>query len=119
MATALVRVTCLYLGALIVTGRYIVFISNIGQSHSLTSNAFWSMVFCSLLLGFAAAVRFPITRRPKWLRLVVITAGAGFAVLRSSPEGFLIFGVTAHANSWVPPLLGTAAGAMIAAEISR
>ena len=119
MAGALCRVACVYAGALAVSGLYAVFISRLGESFAAASNAFWVMSLLSFLTGLAASIRFPVSRRPRWPPLLASLALVGLALLRSSPEGFLLFGVTPLANSWAPPLLAAAGGALAGSELSR
>ena len=119
MLSALLRLCCVLAGAVIVSGLYATFVSNLGQSFARASNAFWSMAACAFLVGFVCSVRPPLGKPRSWWPLLVAAAAPGFFVLRSSPEGFLLFGLTPLANSWAPPLLGVASGALVGAELSR
>jgi len=116
---AIIRTAVVFSGAWIVSRLYAVFISHLGLSFTVASDAFWAMILCTFLVGFASSVRLPLRRPRNWWGFLLIGCVCGFLVLRASPEGFLIFGLTPLANGWIPPMLGTVAGALLGAELSR
>jgi len=106
-------------GAAIVTALYASFVSNLGHSFARASGAFWGMTLCAFFTGFLCTVRPPLRRPSTLWPLLLVVAASGALVARSSPEGFLLFGLTPLANNWAPPVVSTAAGAFAGAEISR
>lgn len=114
----LARLVSVGLSVELLSRLYIVFITELGQPGSRAGAAYWGMCLVSLLLGLAVSLERPSLPRGArpWARVLSSAGLIGFALFRAGPGGYLAFGVTPWANSWVPPALAAALGAFVARE---
>lgn len=117
LRSAFVQISASAAGAAILSALYQDFIAAIGHSFTDTSRAFWAMVLVCFTLGLLFAK--PAAHPPPRGAHLAVAAVLAALLVRSSPEGFLLFGVTSTANNWVPPVLAVFLGLTAARAMAR